>query len=74
MDVMKKYMDKDTGTRLDYASPIRICLLYWKNRAGTIESVNKNGTIADKQKVKAKFKNGQINQNKTTYGSVLSRN
>lgn len=73
MDVMKKYMDKDTGTRLDYASQYASVANYWKNRAGTIESVNKNGTIADKQKVEAKFQEW-ANQpgNKATYGNVLS--
>ena len=34
-------MDKDTGTRLDYASQYASVANYWKNRAGTIESVNK---------------------------------
>lgn len=73
MDVMKKYMDKDTGTRLDYASQYASVANYWKNRAGTIESVNKNGTIADKQKVEAKFQEwANKPENKATYGNVLS--
>lgn len=73
MDVMKKYMDKDTGTRLDYASQYASVANYWKNRAGTIESVNKNGTIADKQKVEAKFQEwANLAENKATYGNVLS--
>lgn len=73
MDVMKKYMDKDTGTRLDYASNYASVANYWKNRAGTIESVNKNGTIADKQKVEAKFQEwANKPENKATYGNVLS--
>ena len=49
MDVMKKYMDKDTQIRLDYAS-IRFCSKLLEKQRGTIESVNKNGTVADKQK------------------------
>jgi hypothetical protein len=73
MDVMKKYMDKDTGTRLDYASQYASVANYWKNRAGTIESVNKNGTIADKQKVEAKFQEwANKPENKATYGNVLA--
>lgn len=73
MDVMKKYMDKDTGTRLDYASQYASVANYWKNRAGTIESVNKNGTIADKQKVEAKFQEwANQPENAATYGKVLS--
>ena len=73
MDVMKKYMDKDTGTRLDYASQYASVANYWKNRAGTIESVNKNGTIADKQKVEAKFQEwANKPENKAIYGNVLA--
>ena len=73
MDVMKKYMDKDTGTRLDYASQYASVANYWKNRAGTIESVNKNGTIADKQKVEAKFQEwANKPENKATYGNALT--
>ena len=73
MDVMKKYMDKDTGTRLDYASQYASVANYWKNRAGTIESVNKNGTIADKQKVEAKFQEWANKPgNKAIYGNVLA--
>ena len=73
MDVMKKYMDKDTQIRLDYASQYASVANYWKNRAGTIESVNKNGTVADKQKVEAKFQEwANLVENKATYGNVLS--
>ena len=73
MDVMKKYMDKDTQIRLDYASQYASVANYWKNRAGTIESVNKNGTVADKQKVEAKFQEwANLTENKATYGNVLS--
>ena len=73
MDVMKKYMDKDTQIRLDYASQYASVANYWKNRAGTIESVNKNGTVADKQKVEAKFQEwANLAENKATYGNVLS--
>lgn len=73
MDVMKKYMDKDTQTRLHYASQYASVANYWKNRAGTIESVNKNGTVADKQKVEAKFQEwANKPENVETYGKVLS--
>mgnify|MGYP000609014901 FL=1 len=73
MDVMKKYMDKDTGTRLDYASQYASVANYWKNRAGTIESVNKNGTVADKQKVEVTFQEwANKPENVATYGKVLS--
>ncbi len=56
MDVMKKYMDKDKGTQLNYASQYASVANYWKNRQGTIDAVIKNGTIADKQKIEERFK------------------
>lgn len=56
MDVMKKYMDKDKGTQLNYASQYASVANYWKNRQGTIDAVIKNGTITDKQKVEEAFK------------------
>lgn len=55
MDVMKKYMDKDDATRLNYASQYASVANYWKNRAGTIEAVNKNGTISEKQNLEKKY-------------------
>ena len=73
MDVMKKYMDRDQATKLNYASQYASVANYWKNRAGTIESVNKNGTIQDKQKVEEVFQNwADKSDNKALYGSVLS--
>ncbi|GAA5098863.1 S46 family peptidase [Chryseobacterium ginsengisoli] len=56
MDVMKKYMDKDKGTQLNYASQYASVANYWKNRQGTIDAVIKNGTITEKQAVEEKFK------------------
>lgn len=56
MDVMKKYMDKDKETQLNYASQYASVANYWKNRQGTIDAVIKNGTIEDKKKVEERFK------------------
>lgn len=56
MDVMKKYMDKDKGTQLNYASQYASVANYWKNRQGTIDAVIKNGTITNKQKLEETFK------------------
>lgn len=56
MDVMKKYMDKDQATKLGYASQYASVANYWKNRQGTIDAVNKNGTIGDKQKVEQAYR------------------
>lgn len=73
MDVMKWYMDKDQATKLNYASQYASVANYWKNRAGTIESVNKNGTIQDKQKVEEVFQAwAQKEANKELYGNVLN--
>ncbi len=55
MDVMKKYMDKDKDTQLDYASQYASVANYWKNRQGTIDAVYKNGTISEKQEWEKKY-------------------
>lgn len=73
MDVMKSYMDKDQATKLNYASQYASVANYWKNRQGTIESVKKNGTIEDKQKVEQVFQTWANQEaNKALYGEVLS--
>jgi hypothetical protein len=72
MDVMKKYMDKDQATKLDYASQYASVANYWKNRQGTIDAVEKNGTISDKQREEAKFQAwALLPANEATYGTVL---
>ena len=72
MDVMKKYMDKDQATKIDYASQYASVANYWKNRQGTIDAVNKNGTIADKQKLEGKFETwALLPENEAMYGSIL---
>lgn len=73
MDVMKKHMDTDQATKLDYASQYAGVANYWKNRQGTIDAVNKNGTIADKRKLEDKFLVwALLPENEATYGSVLN--
>lgn len=73
MDVMKKYMDQDQATKLNYASQYASVANYWKNRAGTIESVNKNGTIQDKQKLEESFQKwADKSENQQLYGNVLA--
>ena len=72
MDVMKKYMDKDKGTQLNYASQYASVANYWKNRQGTIDAVIKNGTITDKQKVEERFKTWALKpENIAEYETVL---
>ena len=73
MDVMKKHMDKDDATRLAYASNYASVANYWKNRAGTIEAVYKNGTIGDKKEVEKKYQQwADKAENKGVYGNVLA--
>ncbi|SDQ40686.1 Peptidase S46 [Chryseobacterium soldanellicola] len=72
MDVMKKYMDKDKGTQLNYASQYASVANYWKNRQGTIDAVIKNGTITDKQKIEETFRAWAVQPaNIAEYESVL---
>ncbi|MCL1667437.1 S46 family peptidase [Elizabethkingia ursingii] len=73
MDVMKKHMDKDDATRLAYASNYASVANYWKNRAGTIEAVYKNGTIGDKKEVEKKYQQwADKAENKAVYANVLA--
>ncbi|MCU7617634.1 S46 family peptidase [Chryseobacterium sp. PBS4-4] len=85
MDVMKKYMDKDKTTQLSYASQYASVANYWKNRQGTIDAVEKNGTIADKQNIERTFRtwasqpgnemyDGVLEQISTYYKQVTDRN
>lgn len=72
MDVMKKYMDKDKATQLNYASQYASVANYWKNRQGTIDAVIKNGTITDKQKLEETFKTWAVQPaNVVEYETVL---
>lgn len=73
MDVMKKYMDKDDKTRLDYASQYAGVANYWKNRQGTIDAVKLNGTVQDKQASEAEFQKwALLPENEKVYGGVLN--
>ncbi|SFI26245.1 S46 family peptidase [Halpernia frigidisoli] len=73
MDVMKKYMDKDDATRLDYASQYASVANYWKNRQGTIDAVNANGTVAEKQQAEAAYQKwALLPENEPVYGGVLN--
>lgn len=72
MDVMKKYMDADQATKLNYASQYASVANYWKNRQGTIDAVIKNGTISGKKDLEAKFMKWAIlPPNEVMYSGVL---
>ncbi|APD06650.1 dipeptidyl aminopeptidase BII [Flavobacteriaceae bacterium UJ101] len=51
MDGMKKHMDADPAIKIAYASKYSRLANYWKNRIGMIESLEKNNTVANKQKI-----------------------
>lgn len=73
MDAMKVYMDKDQATKLDYASSYSSIANYWKNRQGTIDAVEANGTIAAKKELENKFQQWASKpENEATYGNVLA--
>ena len=73
MDVMKKYMDTDQATKINYASQYASVANYWKNRQGTIDAVLKNGTITDKQNLESRFLTwALLPENQNTYGNVLN--
>lgn len=73
MDVMKKYMDADQATKLNYASQYASVANYWKNRQGTIDAVNKNATIADKKALEEKYMTWALMpENQEMYSGVLA--
>ncbi|UZT96463.1 S46 family peptidase [Chryseobacterium fluminis] len=71
MDIMKKYMDKDKATQLNYASQYASVANYWKNRQGTIDAVEKNGTITDKQKIEDVYRKWSVQPGNSEYDGVL---
>lgn len=72
MDIMKKYMDKDQATKLNYASQYASVANYWKNRQGTIDAVEKNGTISDKKKEEQAYQQwASMPENEALYSGVL---
>lgn len=72
MDVMKRYMDKDHKTSIDYASQYASVANYWKNREGTIKAVIKNKTEMKKKAIEQKFQKwASLPENKDLYANVL---
>lgn len=71
MKVMKKYMDKDKATQLNYASQYASVANYWKNRQGTIDAVLKNGTITDKVKIEERYNTWAGAKGNNQYDGVL---
>jgi len=73
MDVLKKYMNDDEKTRLDYASKYSGIANYWKNRQGMIDALGQHKTVERKTAQETAFNvwaNKKKNKNK--YGSVIT--
>ena len=71
MDVMKKYMDKDNGVRLNYASKYAGVANYWKNRQGMIDALTKFETANSKAKNEAKFDKWTKKKKNAKYSGVI---
>jgi hypothetical protein len=71
MDVMKKYMDKDDGARLNYASKYAGVANYWKNRQGMIDALTKFETASSKAKNEAKFNKWAKKKKNVSYSNVI---
>jgi hypothetical protein len=72
MDVLKKYMNEDEKTRLDYASKYSGIANYWKNRQGMIDALVQHKTVERKTAQETTFhKWANKKKNKSRYGSVI---
>lgn len=73
MDVLKKYMNEDEKTRLDYASTYSGIANYWKNRQGMIDALTQHKTVERKTKQESTFnKWANSKKNKERYGHVIA--
>lgn len=72
MDAMKPHMNKNQEIKLHYASTYSSTANYWKNRAGTIESIINNKVIDAKKDLEKVFQAwAEKPENKATYANVL---
>ena len=71
MDVLKSYMDKDNGVRLNYASQYAGIANYWKNRQGMIDALTKFKTAETKAKNESKFNKWGNKKKNATYSNVI---
>lgn len=71
MKVMKKYMDRNKATQLNYASQYANVANYWKNRQGTIDAIVENGTILEKKKEESQFSDWSYLPGNSEYSGLL---
>ena len=73
MDVLKKYMNDDEKTRLDYASKYSGIANYWKNRQGMIDALTQHKTVERKTAQETTFNIwANKKKNKTRFGNVIA--
>ena len=73
MDILKKYMNKDSDINLNYEPKYAQLANYWKNRIGMIKALSKAKTSESKKQVEDEFdKWAKKRKNKKTYGCVTS--
>lgn len=72
--IMKKYMDQDDSTRIQYASKYARVSNYWKYFIGQTEQLKKNKVAAKKLKIENDFRDwvNADNSRKKTYGETLN--
>lgn len=73
MDVLKKYMNDDEKTRLDYASKYSGIANYWKNRQGMIDALIQHKTVERKTAQETTFNTwANKKKNKSRFGNVIA--
>lgn len=70
LDIMEKYMKKDTDVRLKYSSKKAQVANYWKYFIGQTAQVKNNDVIGKKRQLESEFK--KFAQGKGLYSSVLN--
>lgn len=73
LEIMKKHMDADEQTRIDYASNYAQTSNYWKYYIGQTEQLQKNRVGAKKKAIEDQFKvwASSSDERKAKYGDVL---
>ncbi len=75
LEIMKKYMDMDAQTRIDYASDYASTANYWKCLIGQTEQLRKNRVLNKKQEIEEDFRNWvnkDVDGRQAKYGTALS--
>ncbi len=71
MDVMEKYMRKDSQVNLDYASSYASIANYWKNRQGMIDALKQHETAKTKYADEESFQKWASQKKNQKYAEVM---